>query len=138
MQAMGNNNIMIDLNKIFTFYNNQGNNVCCWTATIGIYDVYLWIGHRDNEPRSVPEDKTTKPNDCEFVSGRVEHIDSFTGRPNMISLFGYDLSQYIFPNYHPLTNEGYLIPIDIVRDMVGKLMKRAGINFMPDDAGDGE
>ena len=133
----------LDLNKFFKFRQDQGEKIC-WAATIGHYRITIWIGGDTSVPNN---DKNIKPDDCVAfrlrVSGHYDNEEDFEKfylrrvlSDELIFLFGYDLSRFSTPYWTQVgySGEGINVPIDVVRDMIKKLL----LKTMPADAGDGE
>jgi len=128
---------MINLNTIFKPILDQGDTLC-WKFTTKDYECWIWMGMY-----STPQGKEIKPNDAAALSFRI--LTTHTGelkdvrlsdKYKMLALFGYDLSAYTYATYGGQPNQGANVPIEIVKDIVEKVIRFD--NPFPDDAGDGE
>ena len=122
---------MLCLNKFFKV-GIERYEYALWTAEIGDYTINLWLGSSYSDPC----DKRLKPDDYTNVSFRVSCKDGQSlKKQDMNDLFGYNLLDYSCSGKHgSYADEGYNIPIEVLCNMVRKLI---ALNF-PADAGDGE
>ena len=127
---------MLNLNTIFHPFQDQ-EDTYCWKFATEDFECWIWMGKH-----STPQGKKVKPNDCTALSFRI--VPALMGKfkrlnlyksSEMLAVFGHELSTYPY-GFDGSANQGANVPIEIVRDIVEKVIRFT--NPMPLDAGDGE